>query len=197
MPGQRADARRNYALLLSVAEQAIAEQGADASLEQIARVAGVGSGTVRRHFPTRHALLAAVFRKQTDALADRARELTDRPDSRAALLEWLGEVLTFAATTRGLAEALNRDHVADPGEAHEHCATARLIEAGQPLVQRAGSDGAVHPDVTIGDLLSLVTGIALVTEHRPDDANRLLRLAVAGIGPGDGAAANRPALTTP
>ncbi|BCY10212.1 TetR/AcrR family transcriptional regulator [Actinoplanes sp. L3-i22] len=186
MAGQRADARRNYTLLLAVAERAIAEQGADASLEQIARTAGVGSGTVRRHFPTRHALLAAVFRKQTDVLADRARDLAGRPDSRAALLEWLGELLAFAATTRGLAETLNRDHAADPGEAHDHCATARLTEAGQPLVSRAAADGALTPGVTIDDLLSLITGIALATEHHPDaatEAKRLLGLTIAGVSP--------------
>ncbi|WP_238005536.1 helix-turn-helix domain-containing protein [Dactylosporangium sp. AC04546] len=186
MTGQRADARRNYALLLSVAEQAIAEQGADASLEQIARTAGVGSGTVRRHFPTRHALLAAVFRKQVDVLADQARALAVRPDSRAALVRWLEAVLSFAATTRGLAEALNRDHAADPGEAHEHCATARLTEAGDPLVRRAAADGVLAPGVTITDLLDLVTGIALATEHHPDAAavaERLLRLTIAGVSP--------------
>ncbi|MEV6930126.1 TetR/AcrR family transcriptional regulator [Dactylosporangium sp. NPDC051485] len=186
MTGQRADARRNYALLLSVAEQAIAEQGADASLEQIARTARVGSGTVRRHFPTRHALLEAVFRKQVDALCERARGLEDHPDGRSALLEWLHAVLSFAATIRGLAEALNRDHVADPGEAHEHCATARLTEAGDPLVRRAAADGALTPGATITDLLNLVTGIALATEHHPDaggEANRLLRLTIAGVSP--------------
>ncbi|WP_436531482.1 TetR/AcrR family transcriptional regulator [Actinoplanes sp. HUAS TT8] len=185
MTGQRADARRNYALLLAVAEQAIADQGADASLEQIARTAGVGSGTVRRHFPTRHALLTAVFQKQTDVLADRARDLADRPDSRAALLDWLGDLLRFAATTRGLAEALNRDHSA-ADETHDHCATARLIEAGRPLVDRAAADGVLTPGVTIGDLLSLITGIALATEHHPDasvEAGRLLTLTIAGISP--------------
>ncbi|WP_432993715.1 TetR/AcrR family transcriptional regulator [Dactylosporangium sp. CA-233914] len=186
MTGQRADARRNYALLLSVAEQAIAEQGADASLEQIARTARVGSGTVRRHFPTRHALLEAVFRKQVEALTDQARELADRPDSRSALLEWLGALLSFAATARGLAEALNRDPIADPGEAHEHCATARLTEAGDPLVRRAAADGVLTPGVTITDLLNLITGIALATGHHPDAAaaaDRLLRLTIAGISP--------------
>ncbi|MBB2949119.1 AcrR family transcriptional regulator [Actinoplanes lutulentus] len=181
MAGQRADARRNYALLLAVAEQAVADQGADASLEQIARTAGVGSGTVRRHFPTRHALLEAVFRKRMDTLADRARELAGRPDSPAALLEWLGAVLSFAATTRGVAEALNRGHLADAGE---FCASARLSEAGGPLVARAVAGGGLAPGVTIADLLDLITGIALATEHHPDgvdQAKRLLDLTINGV----------------
>ena len=86
---QRADARRNYARILAVAEEEVAAHGADASLEQIARTAGVGSATVRRHFPSRHALLEAVFRQQVDALAARARELAEPRDARAALLDWL------------------------------------------------------------------------------------------------------------
>ncbi|WP_211247568.1 TetR/AcrR family transcriptional regulator [Cryptosporangium arvum] len=180
----RADARRNYALLLEVAVRAVADEGADASLEQIARTAGVGSGTVRRHFPTRHALLEAVFRSRIDALAARARELADEPEPRAALVDWLDAVLTFAATTRGVAEALNRDPVADPDEPHDHCATARLTRAGDPLVRRAAE--TLTPGVTIGDLLHLVTGIALATEHHPDraaEARRLLRLTIAGVSP--------------
>ena len=181
MAAQRADARRNYALLLTVAERAIAEQGADASLEQIARTAGVGSGTVRRHFPTRHALLAAVFRRQTDAMADRADELAQALDSRAALAQWLEAVLTFAVTTRGLAEALNRDRGATAGEVHDYCATARLTEAGRPLVDRAAADGALTPGVTIADLLTLITGIALATERDPDVARRLLTLTLTGV----------------
>ncbi|MEU8821258.1 helix-turn-helix domain-containing protein [Actinoplanes sp. NPDC048796] len=180
----RADARRNYALLLAVATEAIATEGADASLEQIARTAGVGSGTVRRHFPTRHALLEAVFRGQVDTLATRAAGLAAHPDPRAALLEWLAAVTSFASTVRGLAEALNRDHAADPSEPHDHCATARLTEAGAPLVSRAAS--ALTPGVTITDLLNLVTGIALATEHHPDpaaEATRLLHLTVTGVSP--------------
>ncbi|GID31619.1 TetR/AcrR family transcriptional regulator [Paractinoplanes brasiliensis] len=184
MTGQRADARRNYALLLAVAEKAIAAEGADASLEQIARTAGVGSGTARRHFPTRHALLEAVFRRQMDTLCGRAAELLGHPDPRAGLLEWLRDVLTFAATTRGLPEALNRDRAAPPGEPHEYCATARLTDAGGPLVARAAA--SLTPGVTITDLLNLVTGIALATEHHPDaaaEAERLLHLTVEGVSP--------------
>ncbi|MBU2663734.1 TetR/AcrR family transcriptional regulator [Actinoplanes bogorensis] len=182
MTGQRADARRNYALLLAVAERAVAEQGPDASLEQIGRTAGVGSGTVRRHFPTRHALLEAVFRKQIDHLTVRAQALADaREDNRAALLAWLGDVLTVAAETRGLAEALKRDRSTGPGDAHEHGAVASLAEAGRPLVRRAAP--ALAAGVTITDLLDLVTGIALATEHDPAGAHRLLALTVTGLSP--------------
>ncbi|XVU28509.1 TetR/AcrR family transcriptional regulator [Actinoplanes sp. CA-054009] len=180
----RADARRNYDLLLAVAAEAIAAEGADASLEQMARTAGVGSGTVRRHFPTRHALLEAVFRRQIDTLATRAHDLTGHPDPRAALLEWLAAVVASASTVRGLAEALNRDRTAAPNEPHDHCATARLTEAGAPLVARAAH--ALSPGVTITDLLNLVTGIALATEHHPDpaaEATYLLNLTITGVSP--------------
>ncbi|MEU5910194.1 TetR/AcrR family transcriptional regulator [Micromonospora sp. NPDC047527] len=183
MSTQRADARRNYARLLAVAEQEIAAHGADASLEQIARIAGVGSATVRRHFPSRHALLDAVFRGVIETLCARARDLSDAADARAALLEWLTAVNGYVTTIKGLAIALTRDCVV---EAHEHCASTQLTEAGDPLVRRAVRAGAVAPGVTVTDLLALVTGIALATEHHPDpaaDANRLLDLAVAGVSP--------------
>lgn len=189
MSSQRADARRNYARLLAVAEQEIAEHGADASLEQIARIAGVGSATVRRHFPSRHALLDAVFRGVIENLGARARELADATDARAALLDWLTAVNGSVATIRGLATALTRDCTANPAEAHEHCATAQLTEAGEPLVRRAATVGAVAPGVTITDLLALITGFALATEHQPDPAaaaTRLLDLAMAGISPRQG-----------
>jgi AcrR family transcriptional regulator len=186
MAVQRADARRNYALLLAVAEREVAMHGADASLEQIARVAGVGSATVRRHFPTRHALLAAVFRDRVATLCTHAHDLTARADTRAALLEWLGAVTASAATIRGLANALNQDLTADPGAVHDHCATAQLTAAGEPLVRRAAAAGALTPGVTVTDVLTLITGIALATEHHPDpaaEASRLFDLTLAGLSP--------------
>ncbi|MDR7276340.1 TetR/AcrR family transcriptional regulator [Catenuloplanes atrovinosus] len=186
MTGQRADARRNYALLLAVASEAVAAHGADASLEQIARTAGVGSGTVRRHFPTRHALLAAVFRERVESLCAAARDLSGRLPAREALLEWLRLVTASAATIGGLATALNRDRVAAPGEPHTHCATTQLTSAGAPLVARATAAGALTPGVTISDLLTLVTGISLAAAPHPDpaaEAERLLALTVAGISP--------------
>ncbi|GAA2210972.1 TetR/AcrR family transcriptional regulator [Nonomuraea monospora] len=185
MPVQRADARRNYALLLAVAKEAIAEYGPDASLEQMARTAGVGSATLRRHFPSRQALLEAVFREQVDSLCALARDLTAGPDTRAALLEWLSAVTAATATIRGLAIALTREQAGDP-DAGEPCCTAQLTEAGAPLVRRAADAGTLTPGVTITDLLTLITGIALASEHHPRaaaEAQRLLGLAVRGVSP--------------
>jgi AcrR family transcriptional regulator len=181
---QRADARRNYARILAVAEEEVAAHGAAASLEQIARVAGVGSATVRRHFPTRYALLEAVSRKRIEALAERARVLAARDDSRAALLEWLGEVVTYCISARGLAAVLTDD--GGPGPAPENACSTALEEAAGPLLRRAVRDGAVAADVGVGDLIALAVGVVLATEHQPDHAaraHRLFRLAVEGLSP--------------
>jgi AcrR family transcriptional regulator len=174
---QRADARRNYARILAVAQEEVAAHGADASLEQIARTAGVGSATVRRHFPTRRALLEAVSAHRIEALCARARDLAAAEDGRAALLTWMGEVVAYCVDARGLAAALSYD-----GDIHDNgCATA-LEKAGRPLLR----DGAVADGVTVADLIALAVGITLATEHHRDPAGRaqrLFRLAVAGLGP--------------
>ncbi|MFE0172067.1 TetR/AcrR family transcriptional regulator [Streptomyces sp. NPDC059002] len=178
---RRADARRNYTRILAVAEEEVAAQGADASLEQIARTAGVGSATVRRHFPTRRALLEAVSQHRIEALCARAHELTDKGDSRKALLEWLDDVVAYSVSARGLAAALAYD-----GPVHENSCSAALEEAAAPLLQRAARDGALATDITVTDLITLVVGIALATEHYPDptaEANRLFRLTVTGLSP--------------
>ncbi|WP_043636041.1 TetR/AcrR family transcriptional regulator [Nonomuraea candida] len=182
---QRADARRNYARILAVAEEEVAAHGAGASLEQIARIAGVGSATVRRHFPTRRALLEAVSHQRIEALATRARELTGKGDSRDALLEWLSDVVAYCVAARGLAAALAYDG-AEPDPVHENTCSAMMAEAGNPLLQRAVQDGAVAEGVTVADLIALIVGIVLATEHHPDPAaraDRLFRLAVAGLSP--------------
>lgn len=182
---RRADARRNYARILAVAADEVAAQGAGASLEQIARTAGVGSATVRRHFPTRRALLEAVSRERIEALRLRAHDLTGTGDSRGALLEWLDDVVAYCVAARGLAAALSYDAAgADPVRGNT-CA-AILEEAAAPLLHRAVRDGGVTPDVTVADLITLIVGITLATEHHPDpaaQADRLFRLAVAGLSP--------------
>ncbi|MFC5747368.1 TetR/AcrR family transcriptional regulator [Actinomadura rugatobispora] len=179
---QRADARRNYARILAVAEEEVAAHGAAASLEQIARTAGVGSATVRRHFPTRRALLEAVSHQRIEALCVRAQELTGEGDSRNALLEWLTDVVAYCVDARGLAAALLYDE--DPLRENS-CATL-IEEAGEPLLRRAVRDGAAAADVTVADLIALIVGIVLATEHHPDPAaaaDRLFRMAVAGLSP--------------
>ena len=187
---QRADARRNYTRILAVAQQEVAANGANASLEQIARTAGVGSATVRRHFPTRQALLEAVSQEQIEALRIRAESLAtggegDSRDSRDVLLEWLSDVLTYCVSARGLAEALSYD-TAEVDPAHANTCSATLEHAAVPLLHRAVQDGAVDTHVTTEDLIALLVGIALATERSPDPAARaqqLFRLAVAGLSP--------------
>lgn len=182
---RRADARRNHARVLAVAEREVAAHGAGASLEQIARTAGVGSATVRRHFPTRRALLEAVAKTRIEALGARARELTGHDDGRAALLEWLGEVVAYCVAARGLAAALAYDD-GDPGPVTENSCSAALERAAGPLLSRAVREGTVTPEVTVGDLVTLIVGIVLATEQHADPgarADRLFRLAVAGLSP--------------
>ena len=185
MPARRrADARRNYANILAVAEEEIAAHGFGASMEQIARTAGVGSATVRRHFPTRRALLEAVSRERIDALCARARDLTGQGDGRSALLEWLDDVVAYCVDARGLAAALAYDAESERAQ-ESHCAVA-LEEAAGPLLRHAAADGAVTAAVTVGDLITLIVGIVQATEHHPDpaaQANRLFRLAVDGLSP--------------
>ncbi|MEU6129325.1 TetR family transcriptional regulator [Saccharopolyspora sp. NPDC047091] len=182
--GQRSDARRNHARILAVAAEEVAARGADASLERIARTAGVGSATVRRHFPTRRALLEAVSHDRIDDLRRRAAELTGAPDGRAALLEWLGEVLAYSTDVRGLAAALSYADAAEPVQGNS-CA-ALLEGAGAPLLARAVREGAVRAEIDLADLITLVVGIVLAVEHRADaaaEAERLFRLAVTGLAP--------------
>ncbi len=182
---QRADARRNYALILAVAEEEVATHGADASLEQIARIAGVGSATVRRHFPTRRALLEAVSRKRIEELRRRSEELADEDDSRHALLQWLSDVIASSIRSQGLAAALALEG-ALPDSMHENTCSAALNRAATPLLDRAVSDGTVATTVTIEDLISLMVGIVLATQHHPEptiEAERLFQLTVAGLSP--------------
>jgi AcrR family transcriptional regulator len=175
---RRADARRNHDLIVKVAQQEVAAHGAAASLEQIARVAGVGSATVRRHFPTRQALLEAVSHERVEALAERARELREATDPRRALLQWVDDLVDYCVVARGLAPALAADPV--DGSA---CA-ALLGEAVDPLLGRAVAAGGISRSVTVADVITLVVGVVLATEHRADpraEATRLVALAVSGL----------------
>ncbi|WP_233576190.1 TetR/AcrR family transcriptional regulator [Saccharopolyspora rhizosphaerae] len=167
-----------------MAEEEVAARGADASLEQIARTAGVGSATVRRHFPSRHAVLDAVSRKRVDALRVRADELATERGGREALVQWLSEVVDYCASARGLAVALAYDQTGAEA-AHNSCSEL-LEEAANPLLRRAVRDNAVATSTTAADLIAAAVGVALATEHHGDPAaaaQRLFRLIRAGVSP--------------
>ena len=175
----RADAQRNHARIVAAAAEAIAHDGAGASLEDIARRAGVGSATLHRHFPARAALLEAVFHERIENVCGRARALTSAEDPHAALLAWLRELAAYVTTTRGLAASLL------DGPHHSDACTAMLTSAGEDLLARAVEAGKVRPDVTMTDLVTLVNAISLATEHSaPGETQRLLALALEGITPG-------------
>lgn len=167
----RADAQRNRDRLLAVASEVVADQGAEASLEEIARRAGVGSATLHRHFPSRLALLDAVFAERVTDLCDLGASLLDTPDPAEGLVRWLRDLVRHVVRNRGLATSLLKG-------TGESCHT-RILATGQALVARA--QGLIRPDVSTEDLLKLANGVALAAAEDEELADRLLLLAVGGV----------------
>jgi AcrR family transcriptional regulator len=135
----RSDAKKNYDLVLSVAREVFAEHGAEASLRDVARKAGVGLGTLYRHFPTREALFDAMLRESFDTLTERAIELETAKDTGAALVSWLREIVAVAHSQRGVIalmvaaiaapdSALHASRCAHPARA---CCPVRKLPAWQ------------------------------------------------------------------
>ncbi|MFD4557117.1 TetR/AcrR family transcriptional regulator [Streptomyces sp. NPDC058469] len=182
--GLRADARRNYERVLAEARVSFAAHGTDASLEDVARRAGVGIGTLYRHFPNRQSLMSAVFEDAVGELLARSRELRDAPQPCAALVSWLREMVSHASEYRGLSRALMA--VAHDGTSALARCSDPIREAGGALLFRAQEAGDVRGDVEIGDLLQLTHAIALAAEGNPGDpelADRLLTLTLRGLKP--------------
>ena len=179
----RADAQRNYDLILAAAQKAFATHGAGASLEEIARQAGVGSATLHRHFPSRASLLRAVFRDRVEALCARAEEHTRASEPGTALFSWLRDFNAYAAASRGLVASLLHDgRDADLLEEDDDCVATITTAAGQ-LLRDAQQSGAVRPHIRTEDMLTLVSAISLATEGQDDDtqAARLLDIAIDGM----------------
>ncbi|MFF0576254.1 TetR/AcrR family transcriptional regulator [Streptosporangium saharense] len=180
----RADARRNYERLLTAAHAAFAEQGTEASLEEVARTAGVGIGTLYRHFPTRRALLEAVLHDSLAGLDTRARELLDSGSPGEALLEWTRHLMAHVTVYRGLAATLMSSFDDPASELYGACERVRV--GGDALLASAQRAGAVRDDVTGADLTKLVNAVAWAGEHCDDDtAERLLTLVMDGLRVGD------------
>ena len=177
----RADAQRNYTNLLKAARDAVSERGADISLEDVARSAGVAIGTLYNHFPTRQDLLEAVFLEETNELRVYAEELASAPNPLEALIRWLRLQMDFAARGRSMGAAvMSAKHV--PGT-RISTANIAMHKAGEVLLHRAQAAEQIRADVNIIDVVRLVYGIAMVNEHAsdPDGVNRMLDLIIAGI----------------
>ncbi len=190
LPPRRADARRNYDKLIAAATAAFAEHGADdVSLEEIARRAGVGIGTLYRHFPNRQSLLEAVYKEQVDALEVLAAKLLTAESPGDALGEWLRAFAAFGRTKRSMSAAL----VAAIGKDSEFLSACSMTlrNSTEALLERAQQAGAARPDVTSADVMRLTHGLIMAMDANstdPGQAERMLSLVVGGLlsrGPAD------------
>jgi AcrR family transcriptional regulator len=179
----RADAQRNRERILEVAKQAFTKSGADTSLDDIAKQAGVGPGTLYRHFPTREELLKAVYRNELENLATAAEKLAETLPPVEALRAWLLLFVDAVAAKQIIAPALNT-LVGDHKKAFE-ASYAQMHEAMRRLVKRAIQSGYIRKDLDPTDLLRALVGVANVASS-PDwqqSARRLVDILITGSRP--------------
>jgi AcrR family transcriptional regulator len=177
---RRADAQRNRAAIIEAAAVLLRRDGANASLEEIARQAGVGSATLHRHFRGRRALLEAVFVDRVEQMCAEAARIAEQRPAGDALWVWLRHVAQHCAAEKALA-VLMRTVGAD--DAAQNRAFALLGQAGQVLLDRAVAAGAVRRGVTIEELLLIVNAVADVCSDNDVDIDRLLDLTWDGVRP--------------
>ncbi|MCX4096941.1 TetR/AcrR family transcriptional regulator [Nocardia sp. alder85J] len=177
----RADARRNYERIIECARQAFTEHGPDAPLDDIARRACVGAGTLYRHFPNRDALIEAVYRARIEHLAGLAYELAETMEPMAALEQWLRDQVAYVLSEHSLALTL-KSSMDQTSETFTMCRTM-MTDAAAALLTPAQQAGLVRADLEPHDLIRLGHGIATACETAPDVAPRLLSVAVNGLRP--------------
>ncbi|MGW6137528.1 TetR/AcrR family transcriptional regulator [Streptomyces sp. NPDC055140] len=171
---RRADARRNFDALLAAARDAFAEKGAEASLEDIARQAGVGIGTLYRNFPTRRVLFETVYADEVDALCRLADELADAPPW-DGLATWLRRFVDYTVTKRAIRDALS-------GESDIFIACRRaMLDAGEPLLLRAQAAGEVRSDMSFDDLLRLISGVTGAAYVDTEQRDRVFGITLDGM----------------
>jgi AcrR family transcriptional regulator len=180
----RADAQRNRERLLEVARAAFAEAGADGgavSLEAIARAAGVGIGTLYRHFPTREVLAEAVYRVELGELADAAGPLLDAHPGDVALDRWTARFDDYVRTKRGMADAIRAVHAA--GGISLPAARETLGAAVQRILDAGAADGTLRSDARAEDVVLALVGIAGATPEpaQRDQARRMTALLLDGL----------------
>ncbi|SNT63169.1 regulatory protein, tetR family [Asanoa hainanensis] len=170
----RADARRNYDALLAAAAEAFGEKGTGASLDDIAKRAGVGPGTLYRNFPTREALFQAVYTEEVNQLREIAVTTVGLPPWEA-LVTWLDRFVDYIVPKRAVLEALSQE-----SEMFRACRIS-MHEAGEPLLAAAQKAEEVRPDVTFDDLLRMVSGLTSTTYVDSAQRRKVLALALDGL----------------
>lgn len=181
----RADARRNYDRIVEVAREVFREQGYDASLDEVAKRAGVGPGTLYRHFPTRSDLHLAVLQDWIAEVEAEGERIAGLDDPEQALDEWLHRYLEYKNFFRGLHEAL----LEVPGNDRPALASCKGMLAGisERVVNRAKAAGLVRQDVDPTTVCQMVSGIAFLVDRAPAgtvDVDTQLGIIRAGIRPG-------------
>jgi AcrR family transcriptional regulator len=187
----RADAQRNVGALLEAAKAVFAASSVNAPAKEIADLAGVGVGTLYRHFPQRSDLVRAVFQRGVDACADAAPALAAANKPGAALDKWLHRYTEFVGTKRGLAAAL---HSGDPAySALPGYFFQRLEPALASLLEAAIASGEIRADVSARDLLHAVAKMCMpVPDEEPAYSQRMVALLIAGLRYGAGTSQPRP-----
>lgn len=188
----RADAQRSLDALLQAAKEVFATSGVDAPVREIAEKAGVGLGTLYRHFPHRSGLVAAVFRREIDACADAAPVLSAGREPFDALATWMQRYAAFVAAKRGLAKALL--HSGDPAfDTLPGYFDQRLRPALRSLLETAAAAGAVRADVDADELLGAVASLCMSSRNTgPGRAERMVALLVDGLRHGADPPMNTP-----
>jgi AcrR family transcriptional regulator len=177
----RADAQRNRDRLLAVAARAFAQDGPDVTLDAIAKEAGVGIGTLYRHFPTREALVEATYRNELARLCDAADDLLARWPADQATRQWMDRFIDYMTTKRGMADAL-RVVVACGGDPFSE-SLGRLLGAITTLLAAGGAAGVMRADVQPGDVLASLSGVSLTAGEpaQREQASRMLDLLMDGL----------------
>jgi AcrR family transcriptional regulator len=176
----RADARRNYERIVATARAVFVEQGVDAPLDEVAKRAQVGPGTLYRHFPTRDVLVEAVYRGEIEALAERAEVLAEELPPGEAVREWMREQVRFVVEQSGLAMALKAAIDAD-SETFRYCKD-KLRTAVATLLEPAQAAGEIRADLQPADLLRLGHGVGTGVKYADEaGAERLLSVVLDGL----------------
>jgi AcrR family transcriptional regulator len=170
----RADAERNRERVLEAAKEVFNLGGAEASLEAVARRAGVGIGTLYRHFPTREVLFEAVYRREVQQLVTLAEQLRDDPSPIGAVRRWVHALVGFVAVKKGMSAALAI--VAQSSTKLAVCMLEQMVQALGSLLQRAAAQGEIRGDVGAEEILRALVGICY-TQDSPDWQRNVLRLA--------------------